>query len=99
MTTSPRCRRWCGPATRSTRSGPAWGWCKEEDDFWQHTLDNLAASFGVQGQVVSQETTLVDPKMQWGHAGNIWHNAAIRTGWYTVAAPVRWARGLVTRGQ
>ena len=79
--------------------GSRLGVMKEEDRFWQHTLTNLAASFGVQGQVVSQQTTLVDPKMQWGHAGNVWHNAAIRTGWYTVAAPVRWARGLVTRGQ
>ena len=72
---------------------------RTEDAFWHGTLANLAASFGVQGQAVSQQNTLVDPKMQWGQAGNIWQNAAIRTGLYIVAAPLRWARGLVTRGQ
>ena len=72
---------------------------KNEDAFWKGTLTNLAASFGVQGQAVSQKTTLVDPKMQLGQTGNVWHNAAIRTGLYIAATPVRWARGLVTRGQ
>jgi hypothetical protein len=70
-----------------------------EDVFWKGTLTNLAASFGVKGQAANLETTLVDPKMQWRQAGNVWQNAAIRTGWYTVTAPVRWARGLVKRGQ
>ena len=70
-----------------------------EDVFWKGTFTNLAASFGVNGQAVSLQTTLVDPKMQWSQAGNVWQNAAIRTGWYTVTTPVRWARGPVMRGQ
>jgi len=63
---------------------------KQEDDFWQGTLENLAAEFGVDGQV-QQENTLVDPRVQWREAGNIWHNAAIRSGLY---APVAWSRKL-----
>lgn len=69
---------------------------KSEDDFWQHTLKGVAAHFGVDGQV-QQRTTLVDPKVQWPQARNIWHNAAVRTTFYTLAAPLRWARGLVKR--
>jgi len=67
---------------------------KSEDDFWQHTLKGVAAHFGVDGQV-QQRTTLVDPKVQWSQARNIWHNAAVRTVVYTLAAPLRWAQRLV----
>lgn len=67
---------------------------KTEDEFWTGTLMNLAAYLGVQGQAVSQENILVDPRMQWGQAGNIWHNAAARTGLYIAATPLRWVRGL-----
>lgn len=61
---------------------------KVEDKFWHDTLKALAAAFGVQG-TVEQRNTLVDPRMQWSRAKNIWHNAAIRTALYTVTAPVR----------
>jgi hypothetical protein len=67
---------------------------RNEDTFWKGTLANLAASFGVQGEAVSQQTSLVDSRIQLGQAGNIWHNAAIRTGIYIAATPVRWARKL-----
>lgn len=63
---------------------------KQEDEFWRGTLQNLAAEFGVEGQV-EQQNILVDPRMQWKEAGNIWHNAAIRSGLY---APVAWVRKL-----
>ncbi len=59
---------------------------KAEDKFWADTLRNLAQDFGVTGAVVEQKVTLVDPRVQWGEAGNIWHNAAIRT---TLNMPVR----------
>ncbi len=59
---------------------------KAEDEFWAATLKNLARDFGVTGQQVEQKNILVDPRMQWGEIGNIWHNAAIRT---TLNAPVR----------
>ncbi|UCH60403.1 MAG: hypothetical protein JSV61_02720 [Anaerolineales bacterium] len=61
---------------------------KAEDEFWQQTLENLAAHFGVRGQV-QQKVTLVDARVQWSQARNIWHNAAIRTAFYTPVALVR----------
>jgi hypothetical protein len=35
---------------------------------------------------------LIDPKVQWGQAKNIWQNAAIRTVVYALGTPVRWLR-------
>lgn len=64
---------------------------KAEDQFWQATLQNLAARFGVVNQA-RQEVALVDPRIQWSQAKNIWHNAAIRTGLYYFGAPVRWLK-------
>ncbi|HSF80893.1 MAG TPA: hypothetical protein VLA49_06645 [Anaerolineales bacterium] len=59
-----------------------------EDEFWQQTLRNLAAHFGVKGQV-GQKVTLVDSRVQWSQAKNIWHNAAIRTALYMPVVLVR----------
>jgi hypothetical protein len=67
---------------------------KAEDEFWHGTLKNLAAHFGVTGQPVSQSVVLLDPRLQWAQAKNIWYNAAIRTALYM---PVRWLRSLGTR--
>lgn len=69
---------------------------KNEDKFWAGTLQNLAREFGVSGQV-QQKNTLVDPRLQWREAKNIWHNAAIRTGIYIFLAPLRWLRDLFKR--
>jgi hypothetical protein len=57
--------------------------------FWEQTLRNLAAHFGVDGQVETQ-VVCVDPRRQWSKATNIWHNAGIRSSLYAVAAPLRW---------
>ena len=54
---------------------------RAEDAFWQQTLHNLAAHFQTGGRV-SQRNVLVDKKVQWSEAKNIWQNAAIRTGFY-----------------
>jgi hypothetical protein len=70
---------------------------KTEDDFWQHTVKSVAAHFGVEGQV-QQRVSLVDPRVQWSQAKNIWHNAAIRSGLYIMATPLRWVRNLFKRG-
>ncbi|MBL8056977.1 MAG: hypothetical protein JNK29_09785 [Anaerolineales bacterium] len=51
---------------------------RTEDDFWQATLRNLAARFNVAGQA-QMRSALVDPRLQWSEAKNVWHNAAIRT--------------------
>ena len=61
---------------------------KGEDDFWHGTLRALSARFGVNG-LTEQRNAVVDPRVQWSEARNIWHNAAIRTGLYTPVAIVR----------
>lgn len=66
---------------------------KTEDDFWHKTLINLASYFDVEGYV-QQTNTLVDPKIQWSEAKNIWNNAALRTGLYLLASPFRWVKNL-----
>jgi hypothetical protein len=63
---------------------------KMEDDFWMQTLRNLAAHFGAAGSEPELRKVLVDPRLQWSEAKNIWQNAAIRTTFYTLAAPLRW---------
>ncbi len=52
----------------------------QEDIFWHGTLTNLARHFGVTSPNVTQKDILVDPRVQWSEAGNVWHNSAIRTG-------------------
>jgi hypothetical protein len=62
---------------------------KTEDEFWHQTLKNLAARFNANGYV-QQDVAIIDPRVQWAAAKNIWQNAAIRTGVYYVMSPVRW---------
>ncbi len=62
---------------------------KMEDDFWKATLQNLAAYFGAQG-TPTLTRLCVDSRMQWSEAKNIWHNAGIRTTFYTLGMPFRW---------
>lgn len=68
--------------------GLRFGGHRQEDKFWQYTLHTLAAYFGVEA-AVQTECVCIDPKLQWAHARNIWHNAAMRT---TLTAPARWFR-------
>lgn len=67
---------------------------RKEDEMWHATLQNVAEEFGVQGQV-QQDTTLVDPHVQWSQAKNVWYNAAIRS---TLHAPIELIRSLRRRG-
>lgn len=64
---------------------------RQEDQFWHGTLANLAERAGSDNRTVDQVTDCVDPRIQWSEAGNVWHNAAIRT---TLHMPVRVARKL-----
>jgi hypothetical protein len=66
---------------------------KTEDEFWRQTLQSLAREFGVDGYI-SQSVIVVDPKVQWSQAKNIWQNAAIRT---ALNLPIRFASRLVSR--
>ena len=70
---------------------------KMEDSFWLQTLRNLAAHFGASGSEPEFRKVLVDPRLQWGEAKNIWHNAAIRTTFYTLAAPLRGIARLIKK--
>lgn len=67
---------------------------KTQENFWHHTLGALAAHFGVRGQVQIQKTC-VDPRRQWSKAGNVWHNAAVRTSAYLILTPLRLVRRLL----
>jgi hypothetical protein len=68
---------------------------KAEDKFWFDTLRNLAAHFGVNDQEPALTSVCVDKKVQWSEAGNIWHNAAVRT---TIYMPVYLFKRLFGRG-
>lgn len=65
---------------------------KQEDTFWQKTLANLAADFGVSNAPVQLESVLLDRRMRWRAAGNVWHNSAIRT---TLYLPIHGLRRLL----
>src|SRR5216684_4996976 len=74
--------------------GLRFGGHKQEDLFWKHTLQALAAH--VQGEteiLVQKELICVDPRLQWSKAKNIWYNAAMRTTMYKMTTPLRWIRG------
>ncbi len=64
---------------------------RQEDAFWHQTLDALATHLGVPDAEHATKVVCVDRRRQWRRAGNIWHNAAIRTLLQTVLAPVRGA--------
>lgn len=61
-----------------------------EDRFWDKTMHNLAAHFGlVEGITVSRQVVCVDKKRQWRNWRNIRHNAGIRSFVYALGAPFR----------
>jgi hypothetical protein len=74
------------------------GASSQQDKIWTHVLESLAEHFNVSGQVTMSKV-LVDPKVQWKQARNIWHNAAMRTVVYVLASPLRWIRGAGNRKQ
>jgi hypothetical protein len=58
---------------------------RTEDRFWYATLRNLAAYFGVKDAKdapIEQKNVMIDRRVQWSEARNVWHNAAIRTAVY-----------------
>jgi anti-anti-sigma factor len=62
---------------------------KLQDQIWTHVLTALAARLGASGEV-QMHKTLLDPKLQWGRAGNIWYNAQLRTLLYSPITLLRW---------
>jgi hypothetical protein len=70
--------------------GMTFGGHRQEDRHWEHTLRSLAAAFGAEANVTT-ENVCVDRRRQWSKAGNVWQNAGIRSGMYTAMAPMRFA--------
>lgn len=60
----------------------------QEDRFWQSTLGALARHFG-EDAPVDTRVVCVDRRRQWSKAGNIVHNAAIRSTGQMLTAPFR----------
>jgi hypothetical protein len=68
----------------------------QQERIWTTVLSNLAARFGVRGQV-HLEKECVDPNMQWFRVGNLWHNASLRSVIYAIATQARRVRGMIRR--
>jgi hypothetical protein len=64
---------------------------EQQEKIWVHMLTQLSQHYGVNGEVQLSKV-LVDPAVQWSQAKNIWKNAAIRTVFYLLGAPLRWLR-------
>jgi hypothetical protein len=72
------------------------GGAKKQEEDWSRVLENLAAHYGLHAPV-SVSVELLDPQLQWRYAGNVWHNAAIRTFFYRLATPLRFLAQLGRR--
>ncbi len=69
------------------------GGSKQQEKIWHHVLTLLAGGLGGGGPV-TMDKTLVDSRLQWSQAKNVWHNAAVRSVAY---GPIRLARRLLGR--
>lgn len=69
--------------------GFALGGGAAQEAIWRHVLTSLATHHGVTGQPVLFEKQCVDRRLQWGQAGNVWQNAAIRSLLYALGRPFR----------
>ncbi|HEV3376054.1 MAG TPA: hypothetical protein VG126_02115 [Thermoleophilaceae bacterium] len=76
--------------------GAALGGHRQENKFWHHTLTQLAAHFGHDGEVDTR-VICVDKKRQWSNWRNVWHSAAIRSTIYRLGAPARAVKRLFRR--
>ncbi|MDP9219728.1 MAG: hypothetical protein M3P23_04215, partial [Actinomycetota bacterium] len=62
---------------------------RQEDKFWHQTIETLATHLGSPGREHTTSLVCVDKRRQWRRAGNVRHNAAIRTTLQTITAPLR----------
>jgi hypothetical protein len=63
---------------------------KLQDRIWNHVLTALATKLSTSGEV-EMDKILLDPKLQWGRAWNIWYNAQLRT---LLHRPISFLRGI-----
>jgi hypothetical protein len=69
--------------------GLAFGAHRIEDRFWDATLTALAARHGVAAPEVEARRECMDERRQWRRAGNVRHNAAVRSGLHRIRHPRR----------
>ena len=67
---------------------------KQEDMFWNKTLERVAAHFGHENAEVDTQVVCVDKKRQWSKWRNVWHSSAIRSTLYMLGAPAPGVRRL-----
>lgn len=70
------------------------GGSKQQEQIWNHVLSRLAEQYGIEGHVETRKS-LVDSRLQWSQAKNVWYNAALRS---MVNLPVRMTRKVFRRG-
>lgn len=71
------------------------GGAKEQERTWHYVLTGLAKHYGMDAPV-RMNRALVDGKLQWSQAKNVWFNSAVRSMLYT---PVRLIRRIVGGGR
>ncbi len=67
-----------------------------QDHVWTYVLSRLAESLGTRNPQPSIEKHVIDPRLQWREITSLPRNAAIRTVFYLMAAPLRWMRRVVS---
>lgn len=60
--------------------------------FWERTLRNVAERFGAGEAEIDTAVVCVDRRRQWRYAGNLRHNAGLRSAMHLAAAPLRFLR-------
>ena len=70
------------------------GGAKQQEKIWNSVLARIAEHYGVVAQVETRKS-LVDNRIQWSQAKNVWYNAALRS---MINLPIRMTRQLFKRG-
>jgi hypothetical protein len=70
------------------------GGSKQQERIWNGVLTRLAKHYGVTAQVETRKS-LVDNRIQWSQAKNVWFNSALRS---VVNLPIRMTRRVFRRG-
>ncbi len=70
------------------------GGAKQQERIWNSVLTRLANHYGVTAQVETRKS-LVDNRIQWSQAKNVWYNSALRS---VINLPIRIARRVLKRG-
>ncbi len=70
------------------------GGMKHQENIWRSVLTSLGQHYGLRRPKVEMRKELLDRRVQWSKAGNVWHNAMIRT---TLQTPVRVVRKVTGR--